>query len=1169
MPAKLLTYTLFGVIVIISLLKPQTASAINCDPSYTGSCGSASGCPTGDAAIGVNFIGLQPSDVDPNDPNKRFTVTVNGTSSNTYSCTYSGGTARRNGSCNAAYNSAANNIECGIEHLDCRNGSCSGGIGFEVTVTAPGNFICTSSVDTVPVNGLNNCANNTPITVNCRPPQRTYTCTGTRSTGEALSCQSGSSCPTNYSPDTTKTCAAGQVCCYYNPPPATTPPPCVSQSASNVACGTSNTTCTNGPNCTGTCNVIGNYCSTGTCCGTTCCPSTGTCSNGVCTIPQSAPFTCTGIWASQPTNPCTSSPCTINLGANYAGTRSSPIQQCWSKDGVQWGCNTDNMSTSNTFACGTSSTVTMTALDSNNRQAVCPAVSITPTCSLSNTPPPPPPSQAGCFVCSNGTYRTTSPGNCPTNGNQQCNTGNPDQGACLGASVGQACGSSGRNPGDGVSVIANFMYPDGTPYDGEGLPYWNFSNRGGRIAPGLLIMLGVTRDDCNYNSVSWNDEAPHDSNKYGFLDGSAADWSPAIGFSLQRRYYRQLVFNVPDGYFDNAWWCGYTCSDPSSWANNNTSLYLRAIWPDGFSVVRHTQENGYSAVSNSCRGGSRNKDKFCISKLYDEMLGGASQEANSAANSSQDSFCTHPTSYISEVDYTVTPPTPARFNMSNALAVCNNTDHTPYTTITWGNSGRAAATATESPYDIYQAELTGTTAPADSDYTKVGSSTTTTFVDQTDASHTVKRNTTYYYKVWARNIYGGRFSNDVKYTTTGWCDPAPPELSFSLNNACYDASGRIGVGWNRLQPFLIPAADTITPVTDVNLLLTPVIPNSTPAIAAFSRQWSVDWERIPVGYYNLGFSHANNTDSDPNAALPTNIYVEVKSNNTTEVIVSGDGINLSCGQKYCVTYYPDASVPEGQLRVAISPAKGFRITVTPIPKPAGTSANYLASIRCRQFDGNIGACRNGCGWYACSNQCWPSGTALNIGCTGVGTPAVNYQVSGVPIPTAGSYTLSAQAHDSAGNLAQTIPQPFTIRTTCDATPPIVNAPNLNSACYDRTTQPGTGWSLQDIQVFASDDVGVVGLNFIITNTDTGAVNTYPASLSSASATAGYWSPAPSIPFPGPGQFSIKAVASDAAGNTQTSGSVNFTAADPCLSAWIQTIGGDVHSNTKIRMPTDQ
>lgn len=60
-----------------------------------------------------------------------------------------------------------------------------------------------------------------------------------------------------------------------------------------------------------------------------------------------------------------------------------------------------------------------------------------------------------CYVCDGGSYRSTSSENCPANGNQTCNSSNPDQGSCLGASVGQSCGAQQQVPAvQGSTAVA-------------------------------------------------------------------------------------------------------------------------------------------------------------------------------------------------------------------------------------------------------------------------------------------------------------------------------------------------------------------------------------------------------------------------------------------------------------------------------------------------------------------------------------------------------------------------------------------------------------------------------------------------------------------------------------------------------------------------------------------
>lgn len=150
-------------IVIGCFISRPTVANAAC-PTGSGACGSVSGCPTGDASIGINFTGLSPVDVNPQDPNKTVEITVTGTTNDTYTCTYANsatgtsGVAGKTASCKASYNSATDNIECQINHLDCRNGNtdCPGGTGsFNVFVSSqPPDYNCVVSPLSIP---LSNC----------------------------------------------------------------------------------------------------------------------------------------------------------------------------------------------------------------------------------------------------------------------------------------------------------------------------------------------------------------------------------------------------------------------------------------------------------------------------------------------------------------------------------------------------------------------------------------------------------------------------------------------------------------------------------------------------------------------------------------------------------------------------------------------------------------------------------------------------------------------------------------------------------------------------------------------------------------------------------------------------------------------------------------------------
>lgn len=180
--------------LIITILLP-ILWVPNVQADHVEQCSIVSGCPTGDAALGINFTGLQPADLSKG----AFKVTATGTSSTTFSCTYPGGHATRTASCNAFYNSSATNIECLIEHLDCRNNP------FDISVSAPAGYSCSPDPNSV---SLNNCANNTPIAVNCTPPCTPTTCnaaepacgqttTGTNNCGGSCT-KTGPACPQTF-----------------------------------------------------------------------------------------------------------------------------------------------------------------------------------------------------------------------------------------------------------------------------------------------------------------------------------------------------------------------------------------------------------------------------------------------------------------------------------------------------------------------------------------------------------------------------------------------------------------------------------------------------------------------------------------------------------------------------------------------------------------------------------------------------------------------------------------------------------------------------------------------------------------------------------------------------------------------------------------------------------
>lgn len=172
---KLIINIFFGFIVFFYL--PSAIYALD-------ACNTSCPSQTGDADLGVNFTGLQPGDIDPDNPAKRITITLTAASTppSSVSCSRNAagyctcdypsvgdqpsGTAGYTASCNAYNNSG--NIECQVRHLDCRNAP------FNYTIIRPANYTCavTSEPDG-PVDssiGLNNCSANGALVINCSAP---------------------------------------------------------------------------------------------------------------------------------------------------------------------------------------------------------------------------------------------------------------------------------------------------------------------------------------------------------------------------------------------------------------------------------------------------------------------------------------------------------------------------------------------------------------------------------------------------------------------------------------------------------------------------------------------------------------------------------------------------------------------------------------------------------------------------------------------------------------------------------------------------------------------------------------------------------------------------------------------------------------------------------------
>jgi hypothetical protein len=147
--------------------------------------------------------------------------------------------------------------------------------------------------------------------------------------------------------------------------------------------------------------------------------------------------------------------------------------------------------------------------------------------------------------------------------------------------------------------------------------------------------------------------------------------------------------------------------------------------------------------------------------------------------------------------------------------------------------------------------------------------------------------------------------------------------------------------------------------------------------------------------------------------------------------------------------------------------------------------------------------------------------------------------------TNGAHTLTARARDAAGNQTTSVAVSVTVSNTApDTTPPTVSV----SAPAAGATVTGT----VSVSANAGDNVGVVGVQFLLDGVNLGAEDTvapYTVSWNTASATNG--------------SHTLSARARDAAGNQTTSASVSVTVSNAAPSGLVAAYGFNEGAGTAL------
>src|SRR5213082_916737 len=308
-----------------------------------------------------------------------------------------------------------------------------------------------------------------------------------------------------------------------------------------------------------------------------------------------------------------------------------------------------------------------------------------------------------------------------------------------------------------------------------------------------------------------------------------------------------------------------------------------------------------------------------------------------------------------------------------------------------------------------------------------------------------------------------------------------PSTTYSYTVAAFDAAGNLSAQSSPASA-TTPAAPDTTP---------PSVPTGLRASAVSSSQINLSWaassDNVGVSGYRVYRDGA-----------------QIATTSTT--FFANTGLSPSTTYSYAVAAFDAA----GNLSAQSSPASATTPAApdtTPPSVPTGLTASAVSSSQI-----NLS-------WAASSDNVGVSGYRVFRDGTQIATTsATSFPNTGLSPSTTYSYTVAA--FDAAGNLsAQSSPASATTPAASDTTPPTVSI-----------TSPANGAPVKGtviVTASASDNVGVVGVQFLLDNGVNGSadVTTAPYSVSWNTATVS------------DGSHKITAIARDAAGNSTPSSPV--------------------------------